>query len=82
LRSDPIDFNASIPFYDSRGEVIDTYRLELVPGEAVRLVWQGQNSDPWSKFGLPIAGLFAAAAIAWAGIRLVRRMRGITAKPA
>ena len=27
-----IDFAALVPFYDSRTEVVDTYRLELIPG--------------------------------------------------
>jgi len=78
LRSEAIDFYASVPFYDSRKLVIDTYRLEFVPGQALHLVWRGDNSDPRSTIAVAIAGICTAIAIAWLGIRLARRLRGKT----
>jgi hypothetical protein len=74
LRSDPIDFYGAVPFYDSRREVIDTYRLELVPGERVSLVWLGQNAGSrWVKASWASAGVFAALGLVWGGYRLLRR---------
>lgn len=74
LRSESIDFSQAVPFYDSRRAVIDTYRLELVPGERVSLVWVGQNAGSvWVKLSWALAGLFAVAGLVWGGYRLFRR---------
>jgi hypothetical protein len=76
LSSERIDFLASVPFYDSRREVVDTYRLELVPGERVSLVWVGQNAGARRvKVSWALAGAFAALGLMWVGYRLLRLMR-------
>ena len=43
LRSEELDFSEAVPFYDTRQEVVDTYRLELVQGEPRR------SSYEWAR---------------------------------
>jgi hypothetical protein len=79
LRSEWIDFYGAVPFYDSRREVIDTYRLELTPGERVSLVWLRQNSGHWwVKASWASAGVFAVVGVVWGGYRLLRRRPSLT----
>jgi hypothetical protein len=73
LVSERIDFNASVPFYDSREEVVDTYRLELVPGERVELVWLGQNEGSRRvKAFWAAGGVFAVLGLVGTGYLLLR----------
>jgi hypothetical protein len=73
LPSDPIDFYARVPFYDSRERVIDRYRVEFAPGQPVRLVWLGRNEgSPWVKRAWAAAGLFASGAVG-CGVLWLRR---------
>jgi hypothetical protein len=74
LHSKEIDFDGSVPFYDSRREIIDTYRLELVPDQQVSLVCVGQNEGSrWVKTSWAAAGLFVAAGVVWVGYQPFRR---------
>ena len=74
LRSEEIDFAGSVPFYDSRREIIDTYRLELLPGEQVRLVWLAQNVGSWwFKASWVFAGVCLTVGWLWLSYRLLRR---------
>ena len=74
LRSEAIDFSAAVPFYDTRREVIDTYRLEFVPGERVSLIWVGQNAGAWWVARVwAFAGVIVAIGLVWGGYRLLRR---------
>jgi hypothetical protein len=74
LLSERIDFNATVPFYDSRKEVVDTYRLELIPGERVNLVWLGQNEGAWRlKASWAAGGIFALVGLVWLGYWVLRR---------
>jgi hypothetical protein len=74
LFAERIDFHASVPFYDSRTEVVDTYRLELIPGESVNLVWLGQNEgDQWLKVYWAAGGIFALLGLVALGFWVLRR---------
>ena len=75
IRSEPIDFHGSVPFYDSRERVIDRYRVEVVPGQRISLVWLGQNAGSgWIKIAWAAAGIFFAGTTVWAGWWVFRRM--------
>ena len=50
------------------------YRVEFAPGQAIRLVFLGQNeSNPWLKRAWVVAGLFAFAAVVCGALWLLRK---------
>jgi hypothetical protein len=76
LSSEVFDFRGAIPIYDSRKELVSTYRLTVMPGDGVQLEFLGQVPEPWaSKVPRFVAGLFLSLAFVWAGFRLISRLR-------
>jgi len=74
--SELVDFRGSVPFYDSRRELVSTYLLTFVPGEGIKLDLLSRNEERWwSKACRFAAGIFLCIAIAWAGFRWIRRRR-------
>jgi hypothetical protein len=83
LRSDSLDFNASVSPFDRRTRVLDRYRLELTPPDKLSLIKVEENTDAPAEenAGSPILiGVLAAvilvvvAGIGCAGWLLARNV--------
>jgi hypothetical protein len=82
LSSYTFDDFRSLPFYDSRREVVSTFRITVVPGKKVDLEFLGSEPEPWwSKAVRYVVGISLSVGIAWAGFLFIRGLRRRIARP-
>jgi hypothetical protein len=71
----------SLPFYDSRREVVSTFRISLDPDKKVDLEFLGSEPEPWwSKVVRYVVGISLSVGITWAGFLFIRWLRRRFAK--